>query len=260
MAAKRTVGIFANYAATEKTLCAMYLAALILRRYRYVVWVVPEDTTERSKYAGFSHQWDEEILSIKSKTKDIKERLSQCEICFFFDESEELYSLLPSTTKTAVFLDPYTWEYSKSRTFAKKCTYALSVSPTISKKIVQQNLLTNELLCPFDPATQLAPKVGLQSGQTASLLYNAYGMSYLERQRLWEISEIVKACCPNSKSVLCYYNAKDGAQRNDGFSKLVDGLIKGGRLSMFQPAYERNMPDVGDLRWNFVKNEKKRSI
>jgi len=138
--------------------------------------------------------------------------LSQCEICFFFDESEYLYALLPTTTKTAVFLDPYTWNYGTSKTFAKKCTYALSVSPAISKKIVQQNLLSNELLCPFDPATQLAPKVGLQSGQTASLLYNAYGMSYLERQRLWEISEIVKACCPLSKSVLCYYNANDTSE------------------------------------------------
>gem|GEM_PF-4264822 len=49
MAAKRTVAIFSNYAATEKTLCAMYLAAHILRRYRYVAWIVPEDTTQRSK-------------------------------------------------------------------------------------------------------------------------------------------------------------------------------------------------------------------
>jgi hypothetical protein len=157
MAAKRTVAIFANYAATEKTLCAMYLAAHIIRRYRYVVWVVPEDTTQQSKYAGFSHQWDAEILSLKIKREEIKKRLAKCEICFFFEESEELFSFLPSTTKTAVFIDPYTWDYEKSKAFVKKCTYALSVSPAFTKKIVQQNLLTNELLCPFDPVVQLAP-------------------------------------------------------------------------------------------------------
>jgi hypothetical protein len=46
----------------------------------------------------------------------------------------------------------------------------------------------------------------IQTGSTASLFYNAYGMSFAERQCVQQISEIVKKCCPNSKSVIGYYD------------------------------------------------------
>ena len=210
---KKRIGcIFSDYDATEKTLCAMYLAEHVLTRYRHVIWVVPEDVPPRSRYFGFSHKWDTQVLSLATQTEKIKERLyeeeNECEVCVFFEENELLYTMLPAKTKTALFLDPYRWHSSTSRAFAKKCTCSLSTSPYITKKIVQSNLLNNDHLCPFDSAVRLIPRAQAESGAVATLFYPAYDMSFLERQCLWQISEIVKACCPASKSVIGYYDAK----------------------------------------------------
>jgi len=212
MVAKRTVGIYADYNASEKTLCALYLAEHILWRYRHVAWVVPDDVSSKNRYHGFSYKWDPKILSLKSQSRQIKQLLSNCEMCFFFDENERLRSWLPEETKTMVFLDPHKWCHERSRSFAKKCTFSLSVSPYIDKIIVQKNLLENSLFCPFDHSIQMIPKLGLSSGQEATLLYPAYGMSFLERQCLQQIAEIVKACCPKSKSVIGYYDTKDASE------------------------------------------------
>ena len=211
MAAKRTVGIFSNYNVSEKTLCALYLTVHVCRRYRHAVWVVPEDITPKSKAFGFSHQWDNEVMSLASEVKAIKEKLSDCELCFFLEENDRLYSLLPSSTKTALFLDHRDLDYNQADAMAKKHTYVLSPSPYISKKLIQPNLIWNDLLCPFDPAVQLTASSWIKSGSTASLFYNAYGMSFLERQCVQQVSEIVKKCCPESKSVICYYDANDPA-------------------------------------------------
>jgi hypothetical protein len=203
---KRTVAIFSNYDASEKTLCALYLAEHVIKRYRHAVWVVPEAVRPRNRYYGFSHKWDKETLHLTESEK-VKSRLSDCEICFFFDESEKLHSLLPESTKTAIFLDPHKWAGEQSRDFAKKCNYVLSVSPYITKKIAHPNLLSNNLLYPYDHFVQMMPKVWLQSGEAATLFYPAYGMTFLERQCLKQISDIVKTCCPESKSVIgCYSN------------------------------------------------------
>jgi len=102
---KRTVGIFANYDASEKTLCALYLAEHITSKYRHVVWIVPNDAPQRSRYHGFSHKWDTQILSFKSDIEQIKTQLANCEMCFFFEENERLRSFLSETTKTITFLD-----------------------------------------------------------------------------------------------------------------------------------------------------------
>jgi hypothetical protein len=217
---KRIVGLFAPYTASEKTFCALYFAEHILRRYRHVVWAVPEGVRTGSRYAGFSHKWDKETLPIASKAEEIKSRLSVLdkhgkflsEICVFFDANDAMYDLLPEGTKTAFFLDPYTWDIDGSRDFAKKCTYVLVASPHVIKKIVQPNLLPNSLLWPFDSMLQLIPKVYIQSGTAATLFYPAYGMSFLERQCLCQVAEIVKACCPASKSVIGYYDAHDAPE------------------------------------------------
>jgi hypothetical protein len=190
----------------------MYLAEHVLTRYRHVIWVVPEDVSPKSRYFGFSHKWDTQVLSLASQIEIITEKLyeaeNECEACVFFDENESLYDLLPSRTKTALFLDPYCWHSGTSRAFAKKCTYTFSTSPFVTKKIVKPNLLANEHLCPFDSVLRLIPRAQAESGAVATLLYPAYGMSFLERQCLKQISEIVKACCPDSKSVISYYDAK----------------------------------------------------
>ena len=212
MVAKRTVGIFADYNASEKTLCALYLATHVVRRYRYVAWIVPKAITPESRYLGFSHQWDGEVIPLTAKTKKIKDLLTSCEMCFFLEENELLQSLLPAHAKTALFLDHHALDYKQTGIYAKKYTYLLSTSPYISKKLVQPNLIWNDLLWPFDPAVQIAPKSWLNSGSDASLLYNAYGMSFIERQCVQQISEIVKECCPASKSVICYYDNSDAVE------------------------------------------------
>ena len=218
MVAKRTIGIFANYDASEKTLCALYLATYVARRYRYAAWIVPEEVTEESRYYGFSHQWDAEVMPLRSEAEAIKERLTAvdpntghaaCEICFFFEDNDLLRSLLPPEAKTALFLDHRALNFAKAGAVAKKYTYVIPPSPYVSKKLVQPNLIWNDLFLPFDPAVQITPKSWIQSGNKASLFYNAYGMSFTERQCIKQISEIVKECCPESKSVICYYNAKD---------------------------------------------------
>jgi len=79
-------------------------------------------------------------------------------------------------------------------------------------EIVRKNLLENSLFCPFDHGIQMIPKIGLSSGQEATLFHPAYGMSFLERQCLQQIAEIVKVCCPKSKSVFGYYDTKDPSE------------------------------------------------
>ena len=159
---KRVVGVFSPYNASEKTLCALYLTVGIVNRYRRPVWIVPEDVPLKSRYSGFSYKWDTErwlkssrkprtncrqeiplsVLSLASEADRIKDKLAECEVCIFFEESETLHSLLPKSTKTAVFIDPYQWEHERSKNFVKKCTYSLSTSPWIQKEIVQSYLLT----------------------------------------------------------------------------------------------------------------------
>jgi len=206
---KKTVGIFSKYDATEKTFCALYLAEHILFRYRHVVWIVPDDVPLNSRYHGFSHKWDAKILSLGSQAEQVKAAIADCEQCLFFDESEQLFSLLPKEAKTAFFLDPHNWRYRHSRSFAKKCTYTFSVSPHITNTLADRYLLDNTLLCPFDHCLQMMPKTGIASGKAATLFYPAYGLTYLERQCLRQVSEIVKMCCPHSKSVIGYYDTKE---------------------------------------------------
>jgi hypothetical protein len=65
------------------------------------------------------------------------------------------------------------------------------------------------LLCPFDPAIQLIPKVWTKSGETATIFYPAYNMSFAERSCLQQIADIVKTCCPATKSVIGYYDTRE---------------------------------------------------
>lgn len=213
---KRTVAIFANYDASEKTLCAVYLADQIIKRYRHVVWIVPEAILPYNRYYGFSHKWDAEVMPLNLKADKIYARLNEednaCEACFFFDESEELYSLLPGSTNSAVFLDMYKWDAARSRGFTKRCNYALSVSPFVVKKIVNPNLLTNNFSFPFDPSVQMMPKVWVPPGENITLFYPAYGMSCCERQCVRQIADIVKSCYPNSKSAIGYYDNNETSE------------------------------------------------
>jgi hypothetical protein len=130
-------------------------------------------------------------------------------MCIFFEESELLYSVLPKGTKKAVLMNPYTWCHETSPAFAKKCEYAVSVSPYVSKKIVRPHLLSNEVRMPFAPPLRWTPRHNLQTGERSVLFYNAYGMSYPERECIEQVADTVKVCCPQSKSVIGYYDKKE---------------------------------------------------
>ena len=225
MAVKRTIAVFSNYDASEKTLCALYLVKHILhQRYHHAVWVIPETVSPMHRYSGFSYEWDAAALSLASQEEKIKRLLNQrvqisknnhvpaCELCFFFEENELLYSLLPEEAKAAVFLDHRKWDRDKSKAFAKKCDYILTPSPHTVRSLRQPGIVSSSLLCPFDSYLQLIPKVCITSGQTATLFYPAYGMSFLERQCIQQVSEIVKECCPGTKSVIGYYDTDETAE------------------------------------------------
>jgi hypothetical protein len=115
---------------------------------------------------------------------------------------------LPKAVKTVFLLDPYTWNGEQSQNFANKCTYALSTSPLITKKITQKSIIFNDLLCPFDPVTQLIPTSRIDSRFTGSVFYNAFGLSSTERQCLRAIADTVQICCPDIKSVIGCYNSR----------------------------------------------------
>jgi hypothetical protein len=191
---KRTVGIFSNYNASEKTFCALYLAEHILCKYRHVIWIVPDDLLKNGQYYGFSHKWDEKVLSLASQSEKIESQLKNCEIFFFFEENEQLYSLLPETAKTILFLDPYNWNHEQSRAFASKCTHSFASSPYFVNTLAQRNLLENVLLCPFDHCLQMIPRVGIPSGRAATLFYPAYGTP--ARNRGAEITAVLQTCIP----------------------------------------------------------------
>ena len=225
MATKRTVAVYSNYDASEKTLCALYLIKHILsQRYHHVLWVVPEDIKKDHRYYGFSHEWDASALSLQSQEEKIKTRLQQtvqirkkiyvpaCEIGFFFERSDLLHSLLPDGTKTTMFLDHRKWGVDKLKEFVKKCTHVLTPSDYTAKDIGHPRLAADSLLCPFDSTLQLMPRTYITSGQEATLFYSAYGMSFLERQCLQQISDIVKECCPKSKSVIGYYDTHETSE------------------------------------------------
>jgi len=229
---KRVVGVFSPYNASEKTLCARYMTESIDNRYRRVFWIVPDDVPLKSRYSGFSYKWDtarpmydlrkrratdprEEIptiLSLASEQDQIKEKLQKCTMCVFFEESEALYSLLPKSASTAIFLDPYRWNPGTSRPFSQKCTYVLSSSPWVVKKVVERNLLFNNILCPFDPDIQLIPKAVLPTMNAATIFYPAYDMTFTERRCLQKIANTVKACCPDTKSVIGYYDPHETSE------------------------------------------------
>ena len=205
--AKRVVIIFSEYNASEKTLCALYFAQHVLQRYRHVVWVSPKAPNPR--HLGFSHKWDSDVLALDSQFDKIKKQLSACEMCVFFEEGELLRSLLPSTTKTVFIPNPHRWTYAKSYPFAAKCTYVVSVSEKVAETIVKPNVFSHSFFCPFTPTLQLIPRPSARSGsENFTLFYSAYDLSSFEKQCLSQIAEIVKTCCPSSKSVIGYYDRK----------------------------------------------------
>ena len=206
-------------------LCALYLIKHILhQRYRHVVWVTPSTVSPAPQYSGFSYEWDHATLSLASQKETIQKLLNQpvqigknnhvpaCELCFFFEESELLYSLLPEEAKSAVFLDHRKWDRDRSRSFVKRCTYVLTPSAHTLRSLRQPGLASSSLLCPFDSYLQLVPRGSMISGHKSTLFYPAYGMSFLERQCLQHIADIVKECCPESKSVIGYYDTDETAE------------------------------------------------
>jgi len=200
MGKKKNVAVFSNYDASEKTLSALHFVKYLLdHRYCHVTWIVTDEIQPRDKQFGFSFYWDKKVLPLHH-VDEIKEKTTECVCCFFFEESKLLYSFLPKGTKKALFLDPYTWKHRVSRIFAEKCDFIIAVSPYIVQKIVMPNVFTHDLLCPFNHGLNFASNVqAVPYGGTCEsslLLYNTYGMSFVERQCVLRVSDIVKACCP----------------------------------------------------------------
>jgi hypothetical protein len=205
---KRTVGILANYDASEQCLCALFLARYISKCYRYALWFTPAKVKQSEIAKGFSHQWDKEIL-VRTNPR-INTKIKRCDTFFFFEPDRDILKQLPRDSVTAYVINPYAWNTDTYK-FARQCTYALLLSPEWMSYFGRHHYLTNALIWPIDPAMQCIPRQNLNADTEPRLFYPAYGLNNAELDFVKRTADLVKLCCPQVKSVVGLYGTKKQA-------------------------------------------------
>lgn len=216
---KRTVGIYANYDASEQTFCAMLLAGYISRCYRHAAWFVPNGIKKGSSVKGLSHQYDSEIVACDDGKDVYIRRAKECDTFFFFECNEELFSILPKGAVTAFVVNPHTFD-SASLSFARKCTYSLLVDDTLRREMRKCDYLQNAVSFPFDPLLPSIPKVNVNFAENAWVLYPAFGLSRGSRRLVKQVAEMVKLCCPHIRSTVAYYDKSESPVPEEGIDTL----------------------------------------
>jgi len=201
---KRTVGIFARYDASEQTLCAEYLARYITNCYRYTKWFVPEAPRPGSRFHGFSHQWDSEVVPWQEKRKDILKSLQSCDVFFFFERNEEILDRLPEGTVTAFVMNPHD-PRTETLAFAKRCRYSLVTGSECHKHVTEKERGGHLTVWPFDSVMQCIPRTN-PDFERPSLFFPAFGFSLSERQFVMDVAEIVRLCLPDIQAVVGFYD------------------------------------------------------
>ena len=202
---KRTVGIFARYNASEQTLCAEYLARYVTNCYRYTKWFVPEVPRAGSRFHGFSHQWDSEVVSWHSKRTEQVKSIQACDTFFFFERNEEILDMLPDETVTAFVMDPRDGS-ANSLAFAKRCRYTLVTGNDCLKQTTFRESGPNMTVWPFDSAMQCIPKTNPIDEKRPRLFFPAFGFSLPERKFVENVAEIVRLCLPDTQAVVGFYD------------------------------------------------------
>jgi hypothetical protein len=213
---KRTVGIYAKYDTSEQCLCALFLAAHIVTRYRYVTWFVQNTLKRGDPAAGFSHQWDNAIFP-KNKPK-FKTKVKECDTFFFFEPDNEIRDLLPSEAVTAFIPNPYAWN-GEAQKFAKRCAHILLPSPEWTSVFSKYVHPRNILIWPFEPVIPGTIRSRGDRQNVPYLFYPAYGLSLTDRQFVRDVADLVKICRPEVKSVIALYHA--GEQPKPGYDPLA---------------------------------------
>ena len=203
---KRTVGIFARYDASEQTLCAEYLARYVINCYRYTKWFVHEAPSPGSRFCGFSHQWDSEVVPWHGKRKEAIKSLQSCDTFFFFERNEEILDMLPGETVTAFVMNPHD-RGSESLAFAKRCRYSLVAGNECCKQIMEKEYGLHPIVWPFDSAMQCIPRTNPDFEKRPHLFFPAFGFSPAERQFVIDVAEIVRLCLPNVQAAVGFYDA-----------------------------------------------------
>lgn len=201
---KRTVGIHADYDASEQTLCAEFLAAYIVKCYRYAKWFVPRGPKSNRRYSGFSHQWDTEVVPCRETSAEIRRDVAGCDTFFFFTPNEQLFELLPNDAVTAAVVGPGN-RSGESLAFAKRCTFILMSCQSMFREMRRRP--KNVLFWPFDPSIQCIPRQDLDFETRPKLLFPAFGFNYWERKFTLQVADIVKMCKPDAQVVTAYYDA-----------------------------------------------------
>jgi hypothetical protein len=203
---KRTVGIYAEYDASEQTLCAVFLARYISNCYRYAKWIVPQPPKSVKRSFGFSHQWDTEVIPWREGGKKIKSTLKLCDTFFFFEPNREILEMLPENAVTAYVINPRN-RNAENQAFAEQCTFQLVTSPIWKKYFKSTNLGNHLLVWPFDPAVQCIPKQDRDDVKSPRIVFPAFGLSVEERTFIEEVARQVKSRCPNIQTVVTFYDA-----------------------------------------------------
>lgn len=201
---KRTVGIYANYDASEQSLCAEFLAGYVMKCYRYVKWFVPRDPKSDARVWGFSHQWDSDVVPWIEGSERVRKAVAECDTFFFFEPNERLWELLPKKAVTASVVGPGLLSEDR-REFAKRCTFTLMPCEPSGAELYDPP--ANAIYWPFDPSIQCIMRSDLDYENQPKLLFPAFGFHSWERTFVRQVAEIVKLCKPNVKTVLAYYDA-----------------------------------------------------
>ena len=208
---KRMVGIYANYNASQQSFCAEFLAGYIAKCYRYAKWFVPDTPQVSSRFHGFSHQWDTEVVAWHNRNKETLKMVRECDTFFFFEPQEEILDSLPKHAVTAYFADPG-HPAAQLHAFAGRCSFVLLPGETFRDRIPFSVARTNLLLCPFEPLLQAIPRRDLDFEKQPRLFFPAFGFSRQYRFFVSQVADIVKLCKSNVQTVVGFYDQRIAPQ------------------------------------------------
>lgn len=235
---KKTVGIVADYNASEQTFCALYLAGYLERIHRYVLYLTPEPP-DKAHVQGFSHQWDARIKSI-SEECDAKKYLGRCDNVFWFHQIPSYQKFIRPGTVTACVANPYYWtkeQYQLCRT----STYTLVTAKSLLPAIQHAQYLPNCVYWSFDPLFQSIHNgaVGLKN-----VLIPAFGFTPEQFNFSHSVQSVIRACLPDWRVLLGTYDAKTESSA-DLVTDMDDWRIKN---------YLKHTSCIVDLNYNPIWN------
>jgi len=215
---KPSVGIFAKYVPSEQALCAMCFAHYIsMYCYRYVYFFSPEIPDKKSRFYGFSREWDSHIVVTNPMREALKRQLAKNSVFFFFEPETELIKHLHPDCKKIFFLNPYTWlpDYQK---FLEQCDSILTMGQTWAA-FFQKKIHKKVDFFPFDPMIDCVPRVR-EKRDKLKLTFPVYGFDPETTEFVHKVVQVLKQVNPNLLTAVINYD-KNLTSR-DGFDAAAD--------------------------------------